>query len=158
MKIPSWVAVAPGTMLATASPSRKRSFETHFRRCWSSACMTPMMAGPPYDVAPSWRSVVAISLGSPVPVVSIICVAMASLLVGQESSHATAFRILTFVSGTRQDDPEQRALSGHTLELDPPSARFHRPAGDRQTESRAPCVSRPGLIHSVEALEDPLLI
>src|SRR5215470_7407661 len=156
--MPSWVAVAPGTMLATASPSRKRSFDTHFRRCWSSACMMPMIAGPPYDVAPRWRSVVAISLGSLAPVVSIICVAMAFLLVGQESSHAMAFRILTFVSGTRQDDPEQGALSSHALELDSSSARFHRPAGDRQTESGAPGVGRPGLIHPVETLEDPRLI
>src|SRR5215470_4753195 len=156
--MPSWVAVAPGTMLATASPSRKRSFDTHFRRCCSSACMIPMIAGPPYDVAPSWRSVVAISFGSPVPVVSTICVAMASLLVDEESSHTTAFRTLTFVSGTRQDDPEQGAPSSHALELDPPSVRFHRPAGDRQTESGAARVSRPGLVDSIEALEDSLLV
>src|SRR5215471_5786504 len=145
-------------MLATASPSRKRSFDTHFRRCWSSACMTPMIAGPPYDVAPSWRRVVAISFGSPVPVVSIIRVAMAALLVDEESSHVPAFRILTFVSGTRQDDPKQRSLPTHALELDSSSVRFHRPASDCQPESHAARVSRPGLVHSIEALEDPFLM
>src|SRR5436189_131194 len=64
-KIPSCVAVAPGTMFATARPSRKRSFDTHWRRCCSSACMMPMMAGPPYEVAPSSSIAVAISFESP---------------------------------------------------------------------------------------------
>src|SRR5262249_29807382 len=136
-------------MLATASPSRKRSFDTHLRRCWSSACMMPMIAGPPYDVAPSCRSVVAIYFGSPVPVASIIPVAMDPLLVGEESSHAPAFRILTFVSGTRKDDSEQGAPSTHALELDSPSVRFHGPPCDRQTESGAARVSRPGLVDSI---------
>src|SRR5262245_17063652 len=145
-------------MLATASPSRKRSFETHFRRSWSSACMNPMIAGPPYDVAPSWKSVVAISFGSPAPVVSIIRVAMAALLVGGDSSRAKTFGILTFVSGTREDHPEQGALSNQALELDSPAARLHCPVGDRQPEAGAARVSRPGLVHAIEALEDPRLI
>src|SRR6185369_7752627 len=83
---------------------------------------------------------------------------MALLLVGEESSQATAFRILTFVSGTRQDHPEQRAASYHALELDSPSARFHGPPCDRQTEPGAARVSRPGLVDAIEALEDPLVI
>jgi len=46
-KMPSWVAVAPGNMFATERPSTKRSFDTHCRLSCNSACMIPMMAGPP---------------------------------------------------------------------------------------------------------------
>src|SRR5262249_223905 len=110
-------------MLATASPSRKRSLDTHFRRSWRSACMNPMIGGARYDVGASWKSVVTISFGSPAPVASNIRVAMAALLVGGESSRAPAFGILTFLSGTWKDHPEQRALPSRALQFDPASAR-----------------------------------
>ena len=46
-KIPSCTTVAPGSMFTTESPSINRSFDTHCRFCCSSACMIPIMAGPP---------------------------------------------------------------------------------------------------------------
>src|SRR5262245_46853648 len=60
-KIPSWVAVAPGSTLTSARPSRKCGLVVHCRRSWNSACMTPMIAAPPYAVAPTFRKPVAMS-------------------------------------------------------------------------------------------------
>src|SRR5215831_1891116 len=77
-KIPSWVAVAPGSMFATASPTTKRSFDTHRRRSCSSACMMPMIAGPPYEVAPSLKSEPAISLKSVEPAIRLAVIMCAS--------------------------------------------------------------------------------
>src|SRR5262245_15394205 len=59
--MPSCVAVAPGSTLTSARPSTKRGFEIHWRRSWNSACITPMIAGPPYAVAPTLRNPAAIS-------------------------------------------------------------------------------------------------
>src|SRR2546426_2897070 len=57
----SCTIVAPGSPFTRPSPSRNRGFDVHWRRSWISACMTPMMAGPPYAVAPILRKHVAIS-------------------------------------------------------------------------------------------------
>src|SRR5881296_1960419 len=57
----SCTIVAPGSTFTRPSPSRNRGFDVHWRRSWISACMTPMMAGPPYAVAPILRKLVAIS-------------------------------------------------------------------------------------------------
>src|ERR671935_1345014 len=57
----SCTIVAPGSTFTRPSPSRNRGFDVHFRRSWISACMTPMIAGPPYAVAPILRKIVAIS-------------------------------------------------------------------------------------------------
>src|SRR2546427_12434048 len=53
--MPSCVAVAPGSTFTSARPSRKRGLEIHCRRSWNSVCMIPMIAGPPYAVAPILR-------------------------------------------------------------------------------------------------------
>src|SRR5262245_31181627 len=141
-KIPSCVAVAPGTMLATASPSRNRSLDTHRRRCCSSACMMPMIAGPPYEVAPRRSSVLAMSFESPGRVVSGVSVVMGSLLRG-ERKRAEAVGILTFVSGKgRQDDSEERAMSGLALDLDATAVRLDCPARDGETEAGPARVAR----------------
>src|SRR2546426_921203 len=57
--MPSCVAVAPGSMFTSERPSTNRSLETHCRFSCSSACMLPMMAGPPYDVAANLRNAAA---------------------------------------------------------------------------------------------------
>src|SRR5919204_7026060 len=57
----SCTIVAPGSTFTRPSPSRNRGFDVHCRRSWISACMTPMIAGPPYAVAPILRKPVAIS-------------------------------------------------------------------------------------------------
>src|SRR2546423_10162625 len=53
--MPSCVAVAPGSTFTSARPSRKRGLEIHCRRSWISVGMIPMIAGPPYAVAPILR-------------------------------------------------------------------------------------------------------
>src|SRR5205085_8562451 len=57
----SCTIVAAGSTFTRPSPSRKRGFDVHCRRSWVSACMTPMIAGPPYAVVPILRKLVAIS-------------------------------------------------------------------------------------------------
>src|SRR5437870_3840025 len=77
---------------------------------------------------------------------------------GAESSHAPAFWILTFLSGTGKNNPEQRATPLEAFQFDAPTVCLHRPASDGQTESRAAGLPRPGMIDTIEALEDPLVV
>src|SRR5262245_36520934 len=48
-------------MLTNASPSTNCGLPIHCRRSWNSACITPMIAGPPYAVRPILRKLATIS-------------------------------------------------------------------------------------------------
>src|SRR5580704_3028807 len=62
MKMASCVAPGPGNMFTIDRPSTKRSLPSHRRLSWISFCMIPMIAGPPYLIAPILRKTRARSL------------------------------------------------------------------------------------------------
>src|SRR6267142_3855085 len=95
--MPSCTAVAPGSTLTRAMPSRKRGFDVHCRRSWNSACITPMIAGPPYAVAPILRNPAAISLQL-----------MANDSGIERHLHAAAASARVVVDGDRRRDVLQR--------------------------------------------------
>src|SRR5262245_48496300 len=76
----------------------------------------------------------------------------------RESSHKRTFEILTFLSGSRKDDPKQRASTLVALELDPPAIGFNRPPCDGQAQSDATAISRPRVVNAIETLEYPLAV
>src|SRR5262245_64363023 len=76
----------------------------------------------------------------------------------RESSHKRTFEILTFLSGSREDDPKQRASALVALELDPPSIGFNCPPCDGQAQSDATGIARPRVVHAIETLEYPLAV
>src|SRR5437763_7687193 len=83
-------------------------------------------------------------------------VVMGSL--ARESNHKPTFEILTFLSGSREDDPKDGASSLLALELDPTSVRFDRPPRDGETQADAAGISRPRVVDSIETLEYPLAV
>src|SRR5262249_31720012 len=85
------------------------------------------------------------------------------------SASDVAEDLLTFLSDSvkeqdrsaarcRQDDPEERPPSLFALELHAPSVSLDRPARRRQAKPHSSLVSRPRVVHTVEAIEDPTLM
>src|SRR4029453_8936391 len=56
------------------------------------------------------------------------------------------------------DHPKHTAFALLALELDAAPVGFNRPARNGEPESHPAGLARPGGVHSVEALEDPLLV
>src|SRR5262249_43586229 len=125
----------------------------------NSACMKPMMAGPPYEVAPRWNSAVTMFFELLVLVVSIVCVVM---VISRDVRvyPRTTFDILTFLSGNHawQHDPEEASVAFVALALDATTVGFDGPAGDGQAEAGAAGRSRAGIVQAIEALEDSLVM
>src|SRR6266566_3934267 len=157
-------------MFATASPSRKRSFETHCRRSCNSACMTPMMAGPPYEVAPSLKSDAAISFLFPAIVLGVVpamttswaergSVVRASILGPRAPNPDVPVRepAGSAARPRHQDGRLARRAAGRseTGLLLPPRS---RPRYDRQAQPHSPGLPRAGTIDAGEPLEDPLTV
>src|SRR5437870_878721 len=100
----------------------------------------------------------------PRPDASLVRVVMApsvfasnTLLCGAgQSSHTRTAEVLTFSSGTAQDDSKQGASSLFTFHFDATAVGFDGPSGDGQAEADTAGVPRAGVVHAVEALEDPL--
>src|SRR5215510_12489193 len=76
----------------------------------------------------------------------------------RESSHKRTFEILTFLSGSREDDPKQRASALVALELDPPAIGYNCPPCDGQAQSDPTGIARPRVVHAIETLEYPLAV